>query len=94
MLCASVAAASKAQFGYLNSLKDLTLSLSNKNMKIYFEELQNLAQYLHKPELLETGFSEYQGYDLITVPTILVDNPKTLVGMGDTISSLSLICAR
>jgi ADP-dependent phosphofructokinase/glucokinase len=94
MLCASVAAASKAQFGYLNSLKDLTLSLRNKNMKIYFEELQNLAQYLHKPELTENGFCEYLGYDLIAVPTILVDNPKTLVGMGDTISSLSLICAR
>jgi len=32
--------------------------------------------------------------EIIAVPTIIIDNPITLVGMGDTISSISLVAAR
>lgn len=93
MLCASTVAASKAELGYLREKQDLTFA-DNKNKTIFFGELNNLAEHLKEPLLLSEGIAEYKGYDLIAVPTILVKNPKTLVGMGDTISSLSLICAR
>ena len=93
MLCAAVAAASKASLGYLQTPQDLT-SVNLQNAKIYFAELENLAAYLHAPQLLSTGIIEYKNYNLIATPTILAEKPKTLVGMGDTISSLSLICAR
>jgi len=43
---------------------------------------------------METGIVSNDKYDLIAVPTILIDKPKTLVGMGDTISSISLVGAR
>jgi len=94
MLCASVAAASKASLGYLQKPQDLTSALKTNGAKIHFAELQALAEYLNAPTLLSDGTAEYENFDLIATPTMLVESPKTLVGMGDTISSLSLICAR
>ena len=93
MLCASAAAASKAQLGYLRTSQDLLYSLNNDTAEIYLSELKNLAQYLNLPELLSEGYANYKGYNLAAIPTMLLQKPKTLVGMGDTISSLSLVCA-
>ena len=43
-------------------------------------------------KLPETYLNYYKdGYIVSAIPTILVDKPKTLVGMGDTISSVSLL---
>ena len=89
----AIAAASKAELGYLQKPQDL-LFADSKNKTIFFGELNDLAEYLNEPQLLSEGIAEYKGYDLIAVPTVLIKNPKTLVGMGDTISSVSLICAR
>ena len=94
MLCASVAAISKAELGYLQTPQDLLYALNNSNAKIYLSELRKLAEYLDLPTLLSKGLAEYHGYDIVVVPTIPAEKPKTLVGMGDTISSLSLICAQ
>ena len=94
MICASVAAVSKAELGYLNEPQDLLYALNHSNAEIYLSELQNLTQLLNLPKLLTEGIAQYQDYNLITVPTMPVEKPKTLVGMGDTISSLSLVCAR
>ena len=93
MLCASTVAASKAELGYLREKQDLMFA-DNKDNSIFFGELNDLSKHLKEPLLLSEGIVDYKGYDLIAVPTILVKNPKTLVGMGDTISSVSLICAR
>ena len=43
---------------------------------------------------METGIFNTPEFDLIAVPTILIEKPVTLVGMGDTISSISLVGAR
>ena len=48
-------------------------------------------KYMKRPNMLKTGIADYAECEVIAVPTILVDNPVTLVGMGDTISSISLI---
>ena len=57
-------------------------------------ELKDLAEHLKDDKLAETVNGEVDGYDLIAVPTIMVEKPVTLVGMGDTISSISLVGAR
>ena len=44
--------------------------------------------------LAETGLASTKHFHVIAVPTILIEKPVTLVGMGDTISSLSLVGAR
>jgi ADP-dependent phosphofructokinase/glucokinase len=45
-------------------------------------------------QLVEEGIFENDEIEIIAVPTIIIDKPITLVGMGDTISSISLVGAR
>ena len=61
---------------------------------IGINELEKLSCFIKDKNLLNKGICEYKGYDIISVPTIIIEKPKTLVGMGDTISAFSLIGAR
>ena len=94
MMLAATVAAGKAGTGNINEAKNLLWAQGQEVSDVGINELKDLGKYLGKPQLAETGFAEVEGYDLIGLPTILVDKPKTLVGMGDTISSISLIGAR
>ena len=53
-----------------------------------------MADFIGNEKLVETGIGSYDGFDVIALPTIIIEKPLTLVGMGDTISSLSLLAAR
>lgn len=94
MMLAATVAAGKAGTGNINEAKNLLWAQGQEVSDVGINELKDLGKYLGKPQLAETGFAEVEGYDLIGLPAILVDKPKTLVGMGDTISSISLIGAR
>jgi ADP-dependent phosphofructokinase/glucokinase len=62
------------------------------------KELNALSAYVQehygKDGLDQIGIVETKDFRLIAVPTSLIEKPVTLVGMGDTISSLSLVGAR
>lgn len=92
MLAASVVAASKARTGLVDgqSINNVKHDISD----VGIIELDSLSLALGQPELALTGLGRYRSWDLIAIPTILIENPLTLVGMGDTISSLSLVAAR
>ena len=94
MMLAATIAASKAGTGNIHNKGNLLWAHGQKVADVGLDELADLAELLKSPTLLETGITEVEGYDLIALPTILVEKPLTLVGMGDTISSLSLIGAR
>lgn len=94
MTLAATAAASKAYLGQLSKKEDILTAQSFSVSYKGLSELKKLSNYLKKEDLLTKGITEYQNFDIIAVPTILVEKPKTLVGMGDTISSFSLIGAR
>lgn len=94
MLTAATAAASKAYLGALTAPQDLLFAQKQAIGKLHFDELEMLAEYLQTPGLLQDGYCQYENYEITAIPSILIDKPKTLVGMGDTISSLSLLCAR
>lgn len=94
MLTAAVVAASKAGNGKIEKPADLLWVLQNQNGNFNFTALQNLSAHLSAPQLTSTGIFENENYTLIATPTLLINNPKTLVGMGDTISATSLLCAR
>lgn len=94
MMTASVVASSKAYNGALAKYQDLTATLGQSVSEVGLKELSSLAQKLKAPELIKTGICQVGNYSLSAVPTILVEKPKTLVGMGDTISSVSLIGGR
>jgi ADP-dependent phosphofructokinase/glucokinase len=61
-------------------------------------ELKNLAETVESlfgsNRILEEGIFTNGEIEIIAVPTILIEKPITLVGMGDTISSISLVAAR
>lgn len=94
MLTAAVVSSSKAYNGALEKYQDITATLDSSPSDIGLKELTNLAQKLNCPELVDTGTCVFNGLYVSAVPTILVDKPKTLVGMGDTISSISLVAGR
>ena len=93
MILASTAAASKASIGYLKQKSDITKSQKLPVSDISFNELKKLSAYLKTEKLLETGICSYKNFDIITIPTKIINKPKTLVGIGDTISSFSIIGA-
>lgn len=91
MMTAAVVSSSKAFNGELVHYEDTTKTLGLYVSTQSLNELNNLSHKLNSPELLTTGICNIEDFVLSTIPTILVDKPKTLVGMGDTISSVSLL---
>ena len=91
MMTAAVVSSSKAFNGELVHYEDTTKTLGLYVSTQSLNELNNLSHKLNSPELLTTGICNIDDFVLSTIPTILVDKPKTLVGMGDTISSVSLL---
>jgi len=92
MVLAASVAAHKAKTGTTdNCASEPMWSLGRSVSDVGLDELRALSKYLKRPNMMETGIAEYADMEIIAVPTILVDNPLTLVGMGDTISSISLV---
>jgi len=98
MQLAAVIAATKAGTGSINEYDKLLWAKDEKVSEIGLEELGNLAAFLNSEfgdnELKENGIFETNDMEIIAVPTIIIDKPITLVGMGDTISSVSIVGAR
>ncbi len=94
MMMAATLAAGKAGTGSLNDRSNLLWAQGREISDVGLEELRALSDYIGEESLSETGLGTYDGFDVIAVPTILIEKPITLVGMGDTISSLSLVGAR
>ena len=94
MMLAATVAAGKAGTGNINHRENLLWAQGQKVSDVGLNELKTIAGIIEDESLLTTGISQYAGFDVIAVPTILVEKPVTLVGMGDTISSVSLVGAR
>lgn len=94
MMTASIVSSSKAFNGELIKPSDLTKTIGESVSNQGLRELEDLSLFLNKPELLIEGVCELDGMYVSAIPTILIDKPKTLVGMGDTISSISLLAGR
>lgn len=91
MMTAATIAAAKAGTG---RIEDLLWAHGRDVSDVGLIEAEGLAVAAGQSDLVETGIGRYRHWDLIVVPTILIEKPLTLVGMGDTISSLSLVAAR
>lgn len=91
MALAATVAASKAGTGHLNTKENLLWAFGKEVDDVGLAELSDLANYLGDKNIIHSGIGCFNGFDIIAVPTIIIDKPKTLVGMGDTISSVSLI---
>ncbi len=91
MITAAAAAAAKASGTTFHAPADFLAAPHFRPSDAGLDHLRTLSEMLNKNKTLEkTGIVETSDFTLIAIPSILVDNPVTLVGMGDTISSLSL----
>lgn len=98
MQLAANIAATKAGTGAINS-KDILLWSKDKEVSdIGLNELKCLSETVSQEfganNLIEEGIFTNNSIEIIAVPTIIIDKPITLVGMGDTISSISLVGAQ
>lgn len=91
MMTAATIAAAKAGTG---SIENLLWAHGREVSDVGLIELADLSTSLGQSTLLTSGIGRYNTWDLIVCPTILIERPVTLVGMGDTISSLSLVATR
>jgi len=98
MVFAATLAAAKAGTGSLEKEENLLWANGREIAEHSIKELNALSDYLSKTygvqDFESTGIARTAGFRVIAVPTILIEKPVTLVGMGDTISSLSLVGAR
>lgn len=98
MQLAATVAAAKAGTGAINTKDVLLWAHGHKVSDVGLNELTSLQKLITlkygENQLLETGIFENNSIEIIAIPTILVEKPVTLVGMGDTISSVSLVGAR
>lgn len=98
MQLAAVIAAAKAGTGAIDSHDVLLWAKDKQVSEIGLKELNNLADFVSikygQNDLAESGIFKNDDLEVIAVPTIIIDKPVTLVGMGDTISSISLVAAR
>ncbi len=95
MAFAATVAAAKAGTGSLDRAENLLWAHGREVSEHSLSELKALAAHLAAAHgldaLAETGMGSCADFHVVAVPTILIDKPVTLVGMGDTISSLSLV---
>ena len=94
MILAATVAAGKAGTGDINHENHLLWAMGQEVSDVGLREMQTISDILEDKNFLKTGLTKAAGFDVIAVPTILVEKPVTLVGMGDTISSVSLVAAR
>jgi ADP-dependent phosphofructokinase/glucokinase len=94
MAFAATVAAAKAGTGSIEDEKNLMWAHGREVADPSLKELNALAAHLAKEHGLagfeQSGIGVAPSFRVVAVPTILIDKPVTLVGMGDTISSLSL----
>ncbi|RUT79588.1 ADP-dependent glucokinase/phosphofructokinase [Ancylomarina longa] len=98
MQLAATVAAAKAGTGAIDTNEVLLWAKDHEVSEIGLNELENLSNLVSQQfganKLMETGIHSNDEFEIIAVPTILIEKPVTLVGMGDTISSVSLVGAR
>lgn len=98
MILAATIGAAKAKVGDIEKEENLLKAFGTPVAELAIDELTKLEGAVEadhgKNTIVENGIFACDKYRLIATPSILVDKPVTLVGLGDTISSLSLVGSR
>lgn len=94
MILAATIAAAKALTGNVDDEKNLMAAKGEKVGEIGAKELCELSKHIgNGNKLIEEGICQVGDLIIVATPSIIIPKPKTLVGMGDTISSLSIVGA-
>ena len=71
-------------------LNDLLLNFKLTSQFIQIAEYLDEKYSIDKTDFMKNGRTIIDNYRLIAIPTILIDQPRFTVGLGDTISSTAL----
>ncbi|MFB6076163.1 MAG: ADP-dependent glucokinase/phosphofructokinase [Candidatus Aenigmatarchaeota archaeon] len=77
----------KAREGNVESIDSVNTVNDNDISQKGIRERERLSNYLGNNELTKKGLIKNTDYNLIMIPTKLVENPEETVGIGDVISS-------
>ncbi len=98
LLFASLCANAKAVLGREFSKKELSVAFKIPLSQRGFQQMQLLARHLQEnypcfnaEEFLREGFFDAGGFVLVVAPMQVAENPKSTVGIGDVVSSSSLL---
>ncbi|WP_414837634.1 ADP-dependent glucokinase/phosphofructokinase [Candidatus Nanosalina sp. VS9-1] len=61
-------------------------SLENKHVHI-LDDLEDFQHHLGLDNFVEEGIAEIDGFNVVSIPTLIHEDPERVVGMGDVISS-------
>lgn len=86
MLFGGLAAVSMAEKGEIPDMEDISFNSDDMHLN-RLEELEHFEDFFNLENFLETGIAQIDGYTVVAVPTVIHEEPKRLVGMGDLISS-------
>lgn len=91
MLFGSASAIQLADQGTLPDMNDMkNFELEGKHVH-RLDELENFGHHIGEEDFAETGMAEHEDLNVVAIPTLIHEDPKRLVGMGDVISSGTFI---
>ncbi len=92
MILAASLAASRTLTGVIGGRDEIKKGLSVPFSEVGLAQMRKLKEALSlEDEFYNTGIAEYKDYNLIYIPTKVVEKPLFTVGLGDTISSSAFI---
>lgn len=87
MLYAENCALAMADAGKIPEKIDIDeYSLENKHVHI-LDDLEDFQHHLELENFVESGIASLDDFNVVAIPTLIHEDPKRVVGMGDVISS-------
>lgn len=86
MLFSELAAVSMAEKGSIPGKEDIELKEGEMHVT-KLDDLEHFADFFDLDDFSETGITRIEDYKVVAIPTLIHEEPKRLVGMGDLISS-------
>ncbi|QGA80022.1 ADP-dependent glucokinase/phosphofructokinase [Candidatus Nanohalobium constans] len=86
MLFGGLAAVSMAEKGEIPERDEISMAPDDMHLN-RLDNLEHFEDFFDLEDFSQTGIAQIDGYTVVAVPTIIHEEPKRLVGMGDLISS-------
>lgn len=90
LLFGEISAIVSAEAGRIPEKEDYTKFKFDNTHVRRLDELEEFQNFMGMKNFAENGFATTEGYKVAAIPTLIHENPKRLVGLGDLISSGSL----
>lgn len=87
ILFGCLSAVTMADNGFIPRISEIKDFNGEKTHVKNLDDLENFADFFDLDDFVESGIAEIQDYKVVAAPTLIHEEPKKLVGMGDIISA-------